>query len=101
MAKTGEEQHINSLEDAPDALKHREVMLAAINEMAAKLLSHERESLEEVMSAETLYKKVWGQPMAKSKNALQVTIARLRKKIEPAGYSIITIRGKGYVFEKE
>ena len=54
-----------------------------------------------IMSAETLYKKMWGQPMFIGKNALQVTVTRLRKKIEPAGYNIVSIRGKGYVFEKE
>ena len=54
-----------------------------------------------VINAETLYKKIWGQPMLKDKNALQVTVTRLRKKIEPAGYSIVSVRGKGYRFEKE
>ena len=54
-----------------------------------------------VINAETLYRKIWGQPILKDKNALQVTVTRLRKKIEPAGYSIVSIRGKGYIFEKE
>jgi len=53
-----------------------------------------------VMSADDVYEKVWGQPMLGDKNALQVAITRLRKKIEPAGYSIISMRGAGYVFVK-
>ena len=53
-----------------------------------------------IMSAETVYEKVWGQPMAGDRNAVQVAITRLRKKIEPAGYGIVSVRAKGYIFEK-
>jgi len=52
------------------------------------------------MSAEAIYEKIWGQPMAGDKNALQVSITRLRKKIEPAGYVIASAHGQGYVFER-
>ena len=54
----------------------------------------------EIMSADYLYEKVWARPMADDKQAVQTTISRFRKKIEPAGYEISAIRGKGYVFEK-
>jgi len=55
---------------------------------------------DKAMSANYLYENAWGQPMEGDKNAVQVAISRLRGKIEPAGYDIDTIRGKGYVFEK-
>jgi len=54
----------------------------------------------DVVSADDVYERIWGQPMAGDRNALQVAITRLRKKIEPAGYNIISMRGKGYVFTK-
>jgi len=54
----------------------------------------------DVISADDVYERIWGQPMAGDRNALQVAITRLRKKIEPAGYNIISMRGKGYVFSK-
>jgi len=57
------------------------------------------QSAGKMIDTETIYEKVWGQPMAGDKNALQVAITRLRKKITPAGYDIISIRGKGYVLE--
>ena len=50
-------------------------------------------------SAEIIYENAWGQPMGNDKNAVQVAVSRLRKKIEPAGYSIRSAYGKGYVFE--
>jgi len=57
------------------------------------------QSAGKMIDTEIVYEKVWGQPMAGDKNALQVAITRLRKKITPAGYDIISVRGKGYVFE--
>jgi DNA-binding response OmpR family regulator len=52
------------------------------------------------VSAEYLYEKVWKQPLAWDKNAVQTAISKLRKKIEDAGYGITIIRGQGYVFEE-
>lgn len=53
-----------------------------------------------VIDGESLYEKAWGQPMAADRNALQVAVSNVRKKIEPSGYGIKSLRGKGYVFEK-
>ncbi|MCL2628366.1 MAG: response regulator transcription factor [Oscillospiraceae bacterium] len=53
-----------------------------------------------IISADDIYEKLWRQPMVGDKNALQVAIARLRKKLEPSGYDIVSIRGKGYVLTK-
>jgi len=54
-----------------------------------------------VLSAECIYEKVWARPLHGDKNSIQAVISRLRKKIEPSGYGIVSIRGKGYVFRKE
>jgi DNA-binding response OmpR family regulator len=57
------------------------------------------QSENKTMSAEYLYEKVWKAPMGGDKNTFQVTVSKLRKKIEPAGYDITMMRGRGYVFE--
>jgi two-component system OmpR family response regulator len=40
----------------------------------------------------------WGEEV--SNNAIEVYVHRLRKKIEPSGVRIITVRGLGYCLEK-
>ena len=40
----------------------------------------------------------WGEEV--SNNAIEVYVHRLRKKIEPSGAKIITVRGLGYTLEK-
>jgi two-component system alkaline phosphatase synthesis response regulator PhoP len=67
-------------------------------EFAALLLLAQNEG--KMLSAEYIYEKAWGQPMAGDKNAVQMVLSRLRNKIESAGYTIVTHRGKGCVFEK-
>jgi len=52
-----------------------------------------------VSDIEELYEKVWGKQHYSDKNTIQVVVSRVRKKIEPAGYSIFLKRGKGYSFE--
>ncbi len=54
----------------------------------------------EIIDAESLYIKAWGHPMNADKNALQVAVSNVRKKLEPSGYGIKTVRGKGYAFGK-
>ena len=53
-----------------------------------------------VLSAESIYEKVWGYSALNDKNAIQMTISRLRSKIEGTGYTITGYRSKGYAFEK-
>ena len=52
-------------------------------------------------SAETLYKKVWGQDMGRDDNAVKFQVSSLRKKLEGSGYTINTQRGEGYSLENE
>jgi len=67
-------------------------------EFALLLLFAENEN--KLMTAEHVYQKVWGSPMAGDRNAVQTSISRLRKKVAPAGYVIEARRGRGYVFQE-
>jgi len=67
------------------------------NEFSLLLFLVQNEGKEK--SVEELYTKVWGQSMEGSKHAIQKKISILRKKINPLGYTISSIYGKGYVFE--
>jgi DNA-binding response OmpR family regulator len=71
-------------------------LLLAQKEFSLLLLFIQHE--ERTLSAEYLYEKVWGQPLAGSTRALANTIYRLRKSIEGSGYDILTKRGQGYCF---
>ena len=53
---------------------------------------------DKVLRAEYIYERVWAQSMNDDKNTLQATISRLRKKIESAGFKIVSVRGTGYQF---
>ncbi|MDQ8032484.1 MAG: helix-turn-helix domain-containing protein, partial [Bordetella sp.] len=41
----------------------------------------------------------WGEEV--STNAIEVYVHRLRKKLEPSGVKIITVRGLGYCLERD
>jgi two-component system OmpR family response regulator len=53
-----------------------------------------------VVSKEQLLERLYSYAEEASNNAIEVYIHRLRKKIEPAGVTIRTIRGLGYVIDK-
>jgi len=56
----------------------------------------------ELLTAEFLYEKVWGQKiLGGSDNALKVAISKLRTKLANSGYTIATSWGEGYSFEQE
>ena len=67
-------------------------------EFALLLLLAQNEG--KTLSAEYLYETVWKQSLAGDKNAVQTTVSKLRKKIEPAAYDITAVRGQGYVLVK-
>lgn len=54
-----------------------------------------------VVSKEQLLEHMYGFDEEVSQNAVEVLMHRLRKKIEPYGLSVRTIRGLGYVLENE
>jgi two-component system OmpR family response regulator len=53
-----------------------------------------------VVSKEQLLERLYSYSEEASSNAIEVYIHRLRKKIEPAGVTIRTIRGLGYIIDK-
>ena len=53
-----------------------------------------------VVSKEQLLERLYSYSEEASSNAIEVYIHRLRKKVEPAGITIRTIRGLGYVIDK-
>ena len=53
-----------------------------------------------VVSKEQMLERIYSYAEEASSNAIEVYIHRLRKKIEPAGVTIRTIRGLGYVIDK-
>jgi DNA-binding response OmpR family regulator len=55
---------------------------------------------EKTLGAEDVYKSVWGQSLNSDRNALRTAASKLRKKIEPAGYTIAATRGMGYSFAR-
>jgi DNA-binding response OmpR family regulator len=61
------------------------------------LLAQNEDSL---MSTESIYERVWGQPLGEDNNAIRTVLSRLRAKIENSGYIIEPLRGKGYIFTK-
>ena len=77
---------------------------AAINGAILELTTREMGVLEALMlrsgwvvSKEHLLEQLYSYSEEASSNAIEVYIHRLRKKIEPAGVTIRTIRGLGYV----
>ena len=53
-----------------------------------------------IISAASLYEKAWEQPLSGNRNALQAAVSKLRIKVEPYGYEILTEREQGYIFAK-
>ena len=80
---------------------------AAINGETLDLTTRELSVLEAllsragwVVSKEQLLERLYSYAEEASSNAIEVYVHRLRKKIEPAGVNIRTIRGLGYIIEK-
>ncbi|HEY9034228.1 MAG TPA: response regulator transcription factor, partial [Pseudomonadales bacterium] len=79
----------------------------SINGETLELTTRELSVLEALMSRigwmvskEQLLERLYSLAEEASNNAIEVYIHRLRKKIEPAGVNIRTIRGLGYLIEK-
>ncbi len=80
---------------------------AAINGEPLELTMRELSVLEALMSRigwvvskDQLLERLYSYAEEASGNAIEVYIHRLRKKIEPAGVTIRTIRGLGYIIDK-
>jgi two-component system OmpR family response regulator len=80
---------------------------ATINGETLELTTRELSVLEALMSRigwviskDQLLERLYSYSEEASSNAIEVYIHRLRKKIEPAGVTIRTIRGLGYIIDK-
>jgi len=72
-----------------------------LSQKELSLLQQFMQQPEEMLSAEYLYEKVWGQKMLEKDNSLKVAISKLRSKLQGSGYTIVASRGEGYCFERE
>lgn len=79
---------------------------ATINGSPLELTTRELSVLEalilrtgKVVTKEQLLERVYSYAEEASNNAIEVYIHRLRKKVEPAGVTIRTVRGLGYIIE--
>jgi DNA-binding response OmpR family regulator len=84
---------------AGQAFSGAENLLLTKKDFALLLLFMQSE--EKAMSADYLYEKVWKAPMNADSQAIRSAIARLRKRLGGSGYTIVTQRGEGYIFELE
>jgi len=55
----------------------------------------------QIMSAEYLYEKIWGQPLNGKTNPVKIAVSRLRTKLEEREFIISAYRGAGYCFYRE
>ena len=53
------------------------------------------------ISVEYLYEKAWGRSMVEDTGTVKYQVSNLRKKLTGSGYTITSLRGKGYCFERE
>lgn len=80
---------VATLNDRPLALRRRETaVLEALMTRAGKLMSRDRLAAE-----------VFDHDAEVSPNALEVHVGRLRRKLQPDGPEINTVRGLGYILE--
>jgi DNA-binding response OmpR family regulator len=61
------------------------------------LMSNENKKL----NTKYLYERIWNQPMNENSQALRMTLSRLRMKLEYSDYTIVALRGSGYIFKKQ
>ena len=80
------------------AFLHGKDMLLPQKEFA--LLAFFAQHEDETLATETIYEKVWGQPMNEDANAVRFSVSRLRKKLKGSGYTITAEYGEGYRFER-
>ncbi|MDR2381287.1 MAG: response regulator transcription factor [Bifidobacteriaceae bacterium] len=73
-------------------------MLLTHKEFALLLIFVQNE--DSVLSAEFLYKRIWGRPLNNDANTVKVTVSKLRKRLQGSGYTISAVYGQGYRFER-
>ncbi|GHS92660.1 DNA-binding response regulator [Synergistales bacterium] len=84
---------------ASEAFVNGTDMLLTPKQFSLLLYFVQREN--QTMTAEDLYKKIWGQPLNNDSNALRNAAHQLRKKLAGSGYTVAAEYGVGYRFERE
>lgn len=74
-------------------------LLLSQKEFTLLLLLAQSEGITQ--KSEELYEKVWSRPMLEDSGALKTAVSRLRKKLVDADLDIVTVRGEGYLFERQ
>jgi len=85
---------------AGQAFIRGEDILLAQKEFSLLLLFAQNEG--KMMGVEYIYEKIWNAPIGNDKTALQNRVSAIRKKLEDKNfdYTVRSIYGKGYCFEK-
>lgn len=67
-----------------------------------QLLLYLAQHENKIISAEQIYEAIWKAPIGGDKGALQTRVSALRRSLEDGecGYTVVSVRGKGYCFEK-
>lgn len=83
--------------DVDGLLRYRDrwVSLSPVESLIARVLT---ERLDAVVSREVLIKRAWPDG-APTRNALDVHVLRLRRRIAPLGLEIRTVRSRGYLLQ--
>ncbi|MCL2339652.1 MAG: response regulator transcription factor [Actinomycetia bacterium] len=64
------------------------------------LLRYFTQNENRFITSEQLYEQVWNQPLNENTQAIRSATSRLRSKLAGSGYTIVSVRGKGYCFQK-
>jgi len=81
-----------------NVLCSRDVRLA-LADSEAVIMSALVDSFQRVVARRTLIERCWGRADPKHRNALDLRILRLRRRIEPLDLEIVTMWGRGYMLE--
>lgn len=82
-----------------DGLVHTSLGWVPLPPIEAKLASRLLERLGAVVSRDELVRGAWPGEERVKRNLLDVRILRLRRRVEPVGLTIRTVRSRGYVME--
>jgi DNA-binding response OmpR family regulator len=74
-------------------------LLLTQKEFSVLLFLLQREG--QTISAEYLYRQIWGQGMVDDDGAIRKTVSKVRKKLEKSGYTIYVKYNEGYCFKPE
>ena len=85
--------------DDDSVLRHRESWVA-LPPVEARLMAAMLDRLGAVVSRDALSRAGWPDG-APGRNALDVHVLRLRRRVAPLGLAIRTVRSRGYVLESE